>query len=1239
MVAPGAPVLQDDAFDLPAGFHIYKVADPELTGGSYDIAFDGEGRLLVGDGKNVRRLADSDGDQVYDTYTVIAEGLGGRGPQGLVVTGDTLYAVGGDGLQRFSGYLSGGPLKHEGRLGAPFNTGGDHAAHTILRGLDDYLYIVSGDGGGIRNRKHITEETSPVLYERDASVFRIDPSGQQWECVGSGGRNPPSLGMNYLGEFFSFDSDMEWHVDLPFYRPVRLNHWATGGDQGWQSVGAYPKYYLDCLPGVIDVGRGSPDWGQFYEHSAFPEAYRDAFLVCDYQWKSATSGGYANPGRVVAFHLDRADATWKAEMTVLAQPTRESGLGFGVVDVDVAPDGSLMISDHNQGVWRLFYDPELDGAPPALLAGIPAHTPSIEALLTLPQPMAEWSRVAQEAMLEEGGELLREALNVWIKDPAKPFRQRLRALRLRTPEFRDLKSALIEGLTKDPKPEMRGQAAWLVGLRQRTEEIPWVIGLLEDPDPFVRRRAAECFTRFTDQRAVPGLIARLSEPNRFVRYAAMTALSHRSTDELVTLMQGSLEPAALLRLLVSTHLRRERPDPADACRVVVRLLSAEHGDDSASQLDFLRVLGLFEKEVSTNDALALRVHAFLLEGYPEPDNDIRWEKGRLLGDYGVAKGFALLLKELERETEGVTQFHLADCLSRIPSGWTTEESQRLARWLVSTQTGWFAEFEGKGRQFPSFWGAVLTRLGSLHGEAFMAEANQFVSGSQLADVGFKVIQKTPGAGQIVLRALGKASGLAETQRLLGILEEIPTPAVVEALLGQLDATIDQARRDAFVAALAGHALPANRSALFLEEILVVEDKRAIRRCAERLSADAFTLEEYEFRKEIQLDQWSEEQAIAFRLLELMGKHPDITAKLEGALAAIVSLRRPNHQPNLQVIWTSTEQNNDEGAWFTRNFRLEGAPVSGTLLLTCDNEFEAYLNGERIAAGKNWERPQKVDVGSKLREGENRFGIAGLNHGGPAGLALDLAWETSTGSGRLVTDTTWKASTVRPPQDWIARGNAVGRWQACKDVSKPTDNVMTVMRKHLGKDPLTPPEAIQEYWQLWYRNHFGQPFAPRIAPSEQLDDATLHDLLVTMKDYKGDRGRGRQIYLEASCFACHGGVNEASGAVFGPALAGATKRLNASELADALVYPSRQVAERFKAQEVHTHDGRTLSGFLTEQSENFVAITDLQNQVTRLPRGAVKEIKAQETSLMPAKLLNRFSREDMAHLMTFLHHMK
>jgi hypothetical protein len=252
---PLAPFqLLDDRFELPPNFHIYRVAGPELSGGSYDLCFDGESRLLAGDGTAVRRLID-----VYDSFEVIATGLGWRGPQGLLVWGDRLYAVGGDGVQLFEGYRS-GKLVHRGRLGAKFNTGGDHDAHTILRDFDNHLYFMAGNGAGIEDRRHITEPTSPCLFERQASVFRVSPDGQRWEFIARGGRNPPSLGMNYLGELFSWDSDMEWHVGLPWYRPTRLNHWLCGGDQGWQEVGAYPPYHLDNLPGILETGRGSPNW-------------------------------------------------------------------------------------------------------------------------------------------------------------------------------------------------------------------------------------------------------------------------------------------------------------------------------------------------------------------------------------------------------------------------------------------------------------------------------------------------------------------------------------------------------------------------------------------------------------------------------------------------------------------------------------------------------------------------------------------------------------------------------------------------------------------------------------------------------------------------------------------------------------------------------------------------------------------------------------------------------------------
>ena len=98
-----------------------------------------------------------------------------------------------------------------------------------------------------------------MLREREASVFRLDPDGRHWECLATGGRNPPGLAMHYTGELFSFDSDMEWHVGLPFYKPVRLHHWAIGTDLGWEDVGALPPYFIDCAAHVMDAGRGSPN--------------------------------------------------------------------------------------------------------------------------------------------------------------------------------------------------------------------------------------------------------------------------------------------------------------------------------------------------------------------------------------------------------------------------------------------------------------------------------------------------------------------------------------------------------------------------------------------------------------------------------------------------------------------------------------------------------------------------------------------------------------------------------------------------------------------------------------------------------------------------------------------------------------------------------------------------------------------------------------------------------------------
>jgi putative heme-binding domain-containing protein len=128
-------------------------------------------------------------------------------------------------------------------------------------------------------------------------------------------------------------------------------------------------------------------------------------------------------------------------------------------------------------------------------------------------------------------------------------------------------------------------------------------------------------------------------------------------------------------------------------------------------------------------------------------------------------------------------------------------------------------------------------------------------------------------------------------------------------------------------------------------------------------------------------------------------------------------------------------------------------------------------------------------------------------------------------------------------------------------------------------------------------------------------------------------------LVERCYACHGGIEDRKTTIFGPALNGVTLRLKRIELADAIVYPSKQVVERFKASVLITTSGKQYSGFITEQSDDFVSITDIQNKITRVPRVKVDSIELQKTSLMPKRLLGTFTDEQVRDIMAFLQSLK
>jgi putative heme-binding domain-containing protein len=174
-----------------------------------------------------------------------------------------------------------------------------------------------------------------------------------------------------------------------------------------------------------------------------------------------------------------------------------------------------------------------------------------------------------------------------------------------------------------------------------------------------------------------------------------------------------------------------------------------------------------------------------------------------------------------------------------------------------------------------------------------------------------------------------------------------------------------------------------------------------------------------------------------------------------------------------------------------------------------------------------------------------------------------------------------------------------------------------------------------FWTNWYSTRFNQPFLP-LTPGEEKSDEQVHALVLTYQKGQGNASNGLKTYERLQCNTCHGGGQTPGqeGRLFGPDLAGVVARLNRTELADALVYPSKQVADRFKAVEVQLKNGQSLSGFITERSADGVTLADIQ-QVHRLANTEISVIKPQSNSLMPERLLNRLAESELQDLLAFL----
>ncbi len=160
-----------------------------------------------------------------------------------------------------------------------------------------------------------------------------------------------------------------------------------------------------------------------------------------------------------------------------------------------------------------------------------------------------------------------------------------------------------------------------------------------------------------------------------------------------------------------------------------------------------------------------------------------------------------------------------------------------------------------------------------------------------------------------------------------------------------------------------------------------------------------------------------------------------------------------------------------------------------------------------------------------------------------------------------------------------------------------------------------------------RKHWGQ--LRGASPGEKL--AEVRRLNNDLRAAPGNPEQGHQQF-QKHCVACHRLFGE--GNTIGPELTHANRQ-DRDFLLVSLVDPSVVVRKEYQAFIVHTHDGRVMTGQITEQTPETIAIRDAKGETIRVPRKDVEEIQESAASLMPEALYKELNPEQLRDLFSYL----
>ena len=133
--------------------------------------------------------------------------------------------------------------------------------------------------------------------------------------------------------------------------------------------------------------------------------------------------------------------------------------------------------------------------------------------------------------------------------------------------------------------------------------------------------------------------------------------------------------------------------------------------------------------------------------------------------------------------------------------------------------------------------------------------------------------------------------------------------------------------------------------------------------------------------------------------------------------------------------------------------------------------------------------------------------------------------------------------------------------------------------------------------------------------------------------KGDVKRGEQVFALLGCAKCHD--IKPTEALRGPYLPNVAKTYKRDQLTEAVLMPSKSIAQGFVQNVFRLDDDRVVSGFVTKESPEKIWIRNAQGDVVEIEVESIAERKESPVSVMPEGLADGMPVSALADLVSYL----